>query len=93
MIKQSRPEGKAEEVEIEMTDFAPGSPVAGSPFWNKDMDVRIPLEITAKGVKDSDETGGEVFRAVHFWKKAQNDIPDGMEKIREQRAILQKENA
>jgi hypothetical protein len=30
------------------------------------MDVRIPLEITAKGVKDSDETGGEVFRAVHF---------------------------
>ena len=32
MIKQSRPEGKAEEVEIEMTDFAPGSPVAGSPF-------------------------------------------------------------
>ena len=66
MIKQSRPEGKAEEVEIEMTDFAPGSPVAGSPFWNKGMDVRIPLEITAKGVKDSDETGGEGFRAVHF---------------------------
>jgi hypothetical protein len=31
-IKQSSPEGKAEEVEIEMTDFAPGSPVAGSPF-------------------------------------------------------------
>lgn len=32
MIKQSGPEGKAEEVEIEMTDFAPGRPVAGSPF-------------------------------------------------------------
>lgn len=32
MIKQSGPEGKAEEVEIEMTDFAPGSPVTGSPF-------------------------------------------------------------
>ena len=31
-IKQSGSKGKAEEVEIEMTDFTPGSPVAGSPF-------------------------------------------------------------
>ena len=31
-IKQSGSKGKAEEVEIEMTDFTPGSHVAGSPF-------------------------------------------------------------
>lgn len=31
-IKQSGPKGKAEEVEIEMTDFTPGRSVAGSSF-------------------------------------------------------------
>lgn len=31
-IKQSGSKGKAEEVEIEMTDFTPGSHIASSPF-------------------------------------------------------------
>lgn len=65
-IKKSGPEGKAEEVEIEMTDFAPGSFVAGGPFGNKDVDMRVPLEITAKGMEDGYKTGGEVFRTVDF---------------------------
>ena len=65
-VKKSGPKGKAEEVEIEMADFAPGSFVAGSPFGNKDVDMRVPFEITAKGVEDSDETGGKVFRTVQL---------------------------
>ena len=65
-IKQSGSKGKAEEVEIEMTDFAPRSFVAGGPFGNKDADMRVPLEITAKGVEDGYKTGGEVFRTVDF---------------------------
>jgi len=65
-IKQSSPEGKAKEVEIEMTDLTPGSLITSRSFRNKDVDMRVPLEIAAKGVKDSDETGREVFRLVHF---------------------------
>lgn len=55
------------------------------------MDVRVPFEISAKGMKDTNNPGSEVFRFIDVEKHAEDNIPDRGKKQVEKRAIFKEE--
>lgn len=57
------------------------------------MDMRIPLQTTAKGMKNTDEARGKVLSFIEFAEHIKDDIADGVEKTVEQRTVFAKENA
>ena len=44
-----------------MSDRAPEAIVTDTAFRNQAVDVRIPLEITPKGMEDHDKAGSEIL--------------------------------
>lgn len=60
-VKKDFAEGIAEEGIIKMFYITPWGKVAGTALRNQCMDMRVPFEVTSKGVKDTDKTGSEVF--------------------------------
>ena len=79
LLKQYFTEGVPKKVIIKMFDRAPWGDIAGAAFGNEGVDVGIPFQITPKGVKDTDESGGKVFSFIHFGKHAEDNIADRME--------------
>ena len=63
-----------------MFNRTPGSDITGSTFGNEGMDVRIPFEVTTKGMKNTDETGCEMLFFIHIRKHTKDDIPDRRKK-------------
>jgi hypothetical protein len=53
--------------------------------------MRIPFEISAKSMKDTDETRGKKFRIVIFMKHACYNTVNGGKKAIKKRAVFQKE--
>jgi len=60
-FKKDFAEGIAEECVIKMLNIAPRSKVAGTAFRNQGMNMGVPFEIAAEGMKDTDKAGGEIF--------------------------------
>ena len=58
----------------------PGSNAPDSDFGDEDMNVRIPLEATTKGMENTNETGSETLSFIEFAEHTKNNVPDGMEK-------------
>ena len=52
------------------------------------MDMRIPFEVPAKCMEDTDESGSEVFRFVDLVEHPEDDIPDRMEKTVEKFSVF-----
>ena len=46
----------------------PGSKAASATFGNEGMDMGIPFQISAKGMKDTDKARGKMFRFVELKK-------------------------
>lgn len=80
-------ESVAKERIIEVLNRPPRREVAGAAFGNKAMDMRVPLEIPAEGVKDTNEPGNKVFGLIDVLKHTENHIPDGMKETVEERAV------
>ena len=76
-----------------MVHAAPEAVITVTTFRDEAMDMRVPLKISAKGVKNHNEAGGEVFRHVHFKEHAGNNAGDGMKETVEKTAIFKKEMA
>ena len=75
---------------VEMTGPAPEAIVAVTALGNQAMDMGVPFEIPAEGMKDHDETGSEVHRLILFKKHAGNNTVYGMEKTAKERAVFEK---
>ena len=54
------------------------------------MNMRIPFQISAKGMKNTDETGSKKFCFVVFVKHAKDNIANSRKKAVEKRTILEK---
>lgn len=93
LIEQDGTEGAAEEAVIEMGDPAPAGTVAGTPFGNEAVDVGVPFEVTAEGVEDEDEAGGELFLLIELCKHAEDDGGHGMEEAVKEAAVFKEEVA
>ena len=58
----------------------PRSNTPDSDFRDEDVNVRIPLEATTKGMENANETRSETLSFIEFAEHAKNDIADGMKK-------------
>ena len=87
LFEKDFPESVAKESIIEVLNRPPGREVAGAAFRNKAVDMWIPLEIPAEGVKDTNEAGDKVFGLIDVLKHTENHIPDGMKETVEERAV------
>ena len=63
-----------------MFNTFPRSNTPDSDFGDEDVDVRIPLKATTKGMENTNETGSETLRFIEFAEHTKNNVPDGMEK-------------
>ena len=60
-IQKSGAEGITKESVVKVFYIAPEAVITVSPFRDEAMNVRVPLKISAKGVKDHDETGSKIL--------------------------------
>ena len=60
-IQKSSAEGITKESVIKVAHIAPEAVITVSPFRDEAMNVRVPFKVSAKSVKDHDETGSEVL--------------------------------
>ena len=74
-----------------MSDRAPEAIVTDTAFRNQAVDVRIPLEITPKGMEDHDKAGSEIFRCIHFEEHTRNNTGDRMKETVKKGTIFEKE--
>ena len=70
MVQQGGAEGIAEQNVVEMLDCAPDGIVAGAAFGKKDVNVRVPLQASPKGVQNTNKSGSKILGLVHLEKHA-----------------------
>ena len=58
----------------------PRSNTPDSDFRDEDVNMRIPLEATTKGMENTNETWSETLSFIEFAEHAKNDITNGMKK-------------
>ena len=58
----------------------PRSNTPDSDFRDEDVNVRIPLEATTKGMENANKTRSETLSFIEFEEHTKNNVPDGMEK-------------
>lgn len=63
-----------------MLNRTPNSIVANSPLRKQDVNMRIPLQASAEGMKNADETRGKIFGFVNFAEHTQNAITYSVKK-------------
>ena len=73
-----------------MSDRAPEAIGTDTAFRNQAVDVRIPLEITPKGMEDHDKAGSEIFRCIHFEEHTRNNTGDRMKETVKKRTVEEK---
>ena len=56
----------------------PRSNTPNSNFGDKDMNMRIPLKVTAKGVENTNEAGSKMLKLIKFAEHAEDYIADGV---------------
>ena len=71
-----------------MLNRSPRSDVARATFGNQSMNMWVPLQISAKGVKNTDKARSKTFCFIHFEEHAENDIANSVEKAVQKRAVL-----
>ena len=86
-IKQSGTERFAQESIVEVFNAFPRSNASDSDFGNENVNMRIPLQATPKGMKNTDKTRSKMFSLVEFAEHTKNDIANRMKKTIEQRTI------
>ena len=82
----------SKELKVKMFDHTPGRKVAGGTFRKEHMNVRVPFEIPAKSMKDTEETRSELFPFVHIEEDTEDDIPDGLKKDIQARSVVKEKD-
>ena len=71
-----------------MRNMPPLPQIAVTTFGNEAVNVRIPFEIPAKGMKNHDESRDKVLRLVELGKHTQNNAGNSMKKTMKQGTIF-----
>ena len=74
---------------IKVCDMAPKTIIAVAIFGNQTVNVRIPLKIPAKSMKNHDVAGSEVFGFIKFEKHTGNDAVNCMKKTVKKGAVME----
>lgn len=89
--EESCTEGIAEESVVKVFDVAPETIVAETTFGDETVNVRIPFEVTAKGVEDHDKTGSEIQGMIQVKEHTGDDTADSMKKTVKKRPVVKEE--
>lgn len=92
-IKQSGTEGFAQESIVEVFDAFPRCDASDSDFGNENVNMRIPLKATPKGMKNTDKARSKTLGFIEFAEHTKNDVADRMKKAVEQRTVSAEEDA
>lgn len=92
-IEEGGLEGLAEINVAEMSDGAPEAVIRVTAFGDEAVDMRVPFERTAKSMKDTDETGHEVFGLIHIMEHTEYNAADSRKKAVEEGAVFEEEMA
>lgn len=76
-----------------MFDALPRSNASDSEFGDEDMNMRIPLKATPKGVKNADKAGSKTLGFIELAEQVKDDIANGKKKTVEQRTISAEKDA
>ena len=71
-----------------MFDRAPNRMISRTTFRDESMDMRIPFQVSAKGMQDADKTGSKIFGLIEFIKHAKDYIPNRGKKTVQKRAVF-----
>ena len=88
-IEQGSAESIAEVGIVEVIDIAKETIIAVTTFRNKAVYVRVPLQISAKGVEYHDETGSKVQGLIPFKKQTGDNAVYGMEETVKEGTVIQ----
>ena len=75
-----------------MVHITPEAIITVATFREQTMNVRVPLQISAKSVENKNKTRSEVLGFVKFKEHAGNNAFYGMKKTIKQRPVIEKEN-
>ena len=90
-IKKGSAESITQEIVVEMVDVAPKAIIAVTAFRNKTMDMRIPLEVSPKGMQNHDKTRSEVSGFIEIRKHFGNDTGNSMKQAVKEGAVIEKD--
>ena len=90
-IQKGGAERITEESIVKVIDITPETVVTVAAFRNQAVDMRIPFQIPAKGMKNHDKTGSEIHGHINFKKHSRNNAVYGMKEAVKEGTILQKE--
>lgn len=88
-IEQGSAESIAEVGIVKVIDIAPETIITVTTFRNKAVYVRVPLQISAKGVEYHDETGSKVHGLILFKKHMGDNAVYGMEETVKEGTVIQ----
>ena len=64
--------------------------ISNSAFRDQDVDVRVPLKTTPKGMQNANKSGREVFGLIDFAKHIQNCLANGIKKTVQKISVFEK---
>jgi hypothetical protein len=71
-----------------MFDVTPKTVIRKATLRNEAVDMGIPLEGTAKGVKDTNKTGHKIFRLINLTEHTKNNTADSLKEAVKERTVL-----
>lgn len=90
-IQKSGLKGFTEISIVEMFDNSPEAVIRKAAFRKETMDMRVPFQRSAEGMKDAGETGNEVSVFIQFMEKPEDDAAYSLKKAVQQGPVIQKE--
>lgn len=93
LIKECGLKRFPQEFIVKVFKRTPTPGITNAPFGNEAVDMRIPFEVTAKGMKDADKTGSETFRFVGAMEHAKDNTADSREKAVKQSSVSKEEGS
>ena len=79
-VQKSGLKGFPEQFIAEVFKRTPSTGITNATFRNEAVNMRIPFQVTAKGVKDTDEAGSKTLRFVSIMEHSKDDAAYGREK-------------
>lgn len=75
---------------VEVIDAAPETVIAVAAFRNQAVDMWVPFQIPAKGVKGHDETGGKIHGLILPKKHMGDNTVYSMKEVVKERTVIEK---
>lgn len=79
-VQKSGLKGFPEQFIAEVFKRTPSTGITNATFRNEAVNMRVPFQVTTKGVKDTDKAGSKTLRFVSIMEHSKDNATDGREK-------------